>query len=63
VGGRPSLFGTALAQELRLTDVLVLSGVLRWIWTRLEGGVVGWESYELFAQAERGIHPLSTLKQ
>lgn len=53
-GGRPSLHGGELAQELRLTDVLVLAGVLRWIWTRLEGGIVGWEAYELFAKAEQG---------
>jgi hypothetical protein len=53
-GGRASLHGGELAQELRLTDVLVLAGVLRWIWTRLEGGIVGWESYELFAKAEQG---------
>src|ERR1700687_4557328 len=58
-GGRPNLFGSTLAQELRLTDVSVLSGILRWIWTRLEGGIVGWESYELFAQAERGKSPLT----
>jgi hypothetical protein len=53
-GGRPMLRGNALTQELRLTEVLVLAGILRWIWTRLEGGIVGWESYELFAKAERG---------
>jgi Domain of unknown function (DUF1708) len=56
-GGRPTLHGKALTQELRLTDVLVLAGVLRWIWTRLDGGIVGWESYELFAKAEKGINP------
>jgi Domain of unknown function (DUF1708) len=48
------LLGNALAQELRLTDVLVLAGVLRWVWARLEGGIVGWDSYDLFAKAERG---------
>ena len=53
-GGRPSLRGWALSQELRLTDVLVIAGVLRWVWTRLDGGIVGWESYDLFAKAERG---------
>ena len=55
-GGRPNLHGNMLTQELRLTDVLVLAGVLRWIWTRLEGGIVGWESYELFAKAEQGTY-------
>lgn len=52
--GRPNIRGLALTQELRLTDVLVLAGILRWIWTRLEGGIVGWESYELFVKAEKG---------
>jgi len=54
-GGRPQLRGRELIQELRLTEVLVLAGVLRWVWTRLDGGVVGWEAYELFAKAEKGI--------
>lgn len=58
-GGRPTLRGRALSQELRLTDVLVIAGVLRWVWTRLDGGVVGWESYDLFAKAERGTQPQS----
>jgi hypothetical protein len=43
-----------LTQELRLTDVLVIAGILRWVWSRLEGGIVGWEIYDLFAKAERG---------
>jgi len=55
---RPSLDGAELIQELRLTDVLVIAGVLRWVWARLDGGIVGWESYELFAKAEQGISPL-----
>jgi len=44
-----------LIQELRLTDVLVLAGILRWLWSRLDGGIVGWEAYDLFAKAEQGI--------
>jgi len=43
-----------LTQELRLTEVLVIAGILRWVWSRLEGGIVGWETYDLFAKAERG---------
>jgi len=62
-GGRPQLRGKELVQELRLTDVLVLAGVLRWVWTRLDGGIVGWESYELFAKAEQGITPLLRKKR
>lgn len=54
-GGKPSLHVDTLKRELRLTDVLVLAGILRWVWARLDGGIVGWESYELFAKAERGI--------
>jgi hypothetical protein len=57
--GQPSISGGALTQELRLTEVLVLAGVLRWVWSRLDGGIVGWESYELFAKAEKGIRPLN----
>jgi len=43
-----------LTQELRLTEVLVIAGILRWVWSRLEGGIVGWEVYDLFAKAESG---------
>jgi len=58
-GGVPSLSGSALTQELRLTEVLVIAGILRWVWSRLEGGIVGWEVYELFAKAESGTRPPS----
>jgi len=57
--GVPSLRGSALTQELRLTEVLVIAGVLRWVWSRLEGGIVGWDVYELFAKAESGTGPPS----
>jgi Meiotically up-regulated protein Msb1/Mug8 domain len=60
-GGKPSLTGQNLTQELRLTDGLVLAGVLRWVWTRLENGVVGWDSYELFAKAEQGVFTQATV--
>ena len=56
-GGSINLQGQPLIQELRLTDVLVLAGILRWLWSRLDGGIVGWEAYELFAKAEKGICP------
>lgn len=51
--------GGDLAQELRLTDPVVLCSVLKWCWSRLPGGVVTWEAYELFKVGEQGIYPIS----
>lgn len=48
-----ALHGLALAQELRLTEPMVLCSVLKWCWSRLSGGVVSWEAYELFRQGEQ----------
>ncbi|KAI1852076.1 hypothetical protein JX265_008119 [Neoarthrinium moseri] len=48
-----SLHGEALAQELRMTEPMVISGVLKWCWSRLQGGVVGWDAYELFKVGEQ----------
>ncbi|KAB8229199.1 uncharacterized protein BDW43DRAFT_288980 [Aspergillus alliaceus] len=45
--------GDDLAQELRLTDPIVLCSVLKWCWSRLPGGVVTWEAYELFKVGEQ----------
>ncbi|KAK4227480.1 hypothetical protein QBC38DRAFT_189134 [Podospora fimiseda] len=50
--GSPTLRGEALAQELRMTEPMVISGVIKWCWSRLQGGVVGWDSYELFKVGE-----------
>ncbi|KAE8349954.1 hypothetical protein BDV28DRAFT_50539 [Aspergillus coremiiformis] len=50
-GSPPS--GDTLAQELRLTDPIVLCAVLKWCWSRLPGGVVTWEAYELFKVGEQ----------
>ncbi|KAK4192608.1 hypothetical protein QBC35DRAFT_229154 [Podospora australis] len=47
------LHGEALAQELRMTEPMVISGVIKWCWSRLQGGVVGWDSYELFKVGEQ----------
>lgn len=47
-----SLYGEGLAQELRLTEPMVLCSVLKWCWGRLPGGVVSWEAYELFKVGE-----------
>lgn len=46
------LYGEVLAQELRLTEPMVLCSVVKWCWSRLPGGVVGWEAYELFKVGE-----------
>ncbi|KAL2257013.1 hypothetical protein VTK26DRAFT_775 [Humicola hyalothermophila] len=52
-GGGQTLRGEALAQELRMTEPMVISGVIKWCWSRLHGGVVGWDSYELFKVGEQ----------
>lgn len=46
--------GSKLEQELRLTEPMVLCGILKWCWGRLPGGVVTWEVYELFRVGELG---------
>ncbi|KAJ2905719.1 putative morphogenesis protein [Zalerion maritima] len=46
------LGGDVLAQELRMTEPMVVSGVIKWCWSRLPGGVVGWDVYELFKAGE-----------
>ncbi|KOS19162.1 Morphogenesis-related protein MSB1 [Escovopsis weberi] len=46
------LSGEALVQDLRLTDPMVIAGVVKWCWSRLQGGVVGWDAYELFKVGE-----------
>ncbi|CAI4218667.1 unnamed protein product [Parascedosporium putredinis] len=45
--------GESLAQELRMTEPMVLSGIVKWCWSRLQGGVVGWDAYELFKVGEQ----------
>ncbi|KAL4988322.1 hypothetical protein BDW68DRAFT_159505 [Aspergillus falconensis] len=45
--------GDELAHELRLTDPMVLCSVMKWCWSRLPGGVVTWEAYELFKVGEQ----------
>ena len=32
----------------------VISSVMKWCWSRLAGGVVTWEAYELFKVGEQG---------
>ncbi|KAJ6442982.1 LOW QUALITY PROTEIN: morphogenesis protein (Msb1) [Purpureocillium lavendulum] len=47
-----ALRGETLVQELRMTEPMVISGVVKWCWSRLQGGVVGWDAYELFKVGE-----------
>ncbi|KAJ8110687.1 hypothetical protein ONZ43_g5812 [Nemania bipapillata] len=47
------LHGEALAHELRLTEPMVIADVLRWCWSRIPGGLVGWDAYELFKVGEQ----------
>ncbi|MCJ1242855.1 hypothetical protein MMC30_000050 [Trapelia coarctata] len=47
------LEGENLKQELRLTEPLVLVSVMKWCWSRLAGGIVTWEAYELFKIGEQ----------
>ncbi|OIW26174.1 DUF1708-domain-containing protein [Coniochaeta ligniaria NRRL 30616] len=54
--GGHELRGEALTQELRMTEPMVITGVIKWCWGRLQGGVVGWDSYELFKVGEQDSH-------
>ncbi|KAH7379234.1 hypothetical protein DE146DRAFT_761425 [Phaeosphaeria sp. MPI-PUGE-AT-0046c] len=44
--------GESLAAELRLTEPLTLCSIIKWCWSRLPGGVVTWDVYELFRIGE-----------
>ncbi|RYC57950.1 hypothetical protein CHU98_g8244 [Xylaria longipes] len=48
-----NLHGEALSRELRMTEPMVVSDVLRWCWSRIPGGLVGWDAYELFKVGEQ----------
>ncbi|KAI9047820.1 hypothetical protein LZ554_008528 [Drepanopeziza brunnea f. sp. 'monogermtubi'] len=50
---REPLRGELLAQELRLTEPMVLCSVVKWCWSRIPGGVVGWDAYNLFQVGEK----------
>ncbi|KAK4984382.1 hypothetical protein LTR50_006637 [Elasticomyces elasticus] len=45
--------GTSLQQELRLTDPIVLCSIIKWCWSRMPGGVVTWNVYEMFTVGEQ----------
>ncbi|KAI1739087.1 hypothetical protein F4680DRAFT_449194 [Xylaria scruposa] len=48
-----NLHGEALSHELRMTEPMVISDVLKWCWSRIPGGLVGWDAYELFKVGEQ----------
>lgn len=48
-----ALRGETLAQELRMAEPMVIAGAIKWCWSRLQGGVVGWDAYELFKVGEQ----------
>lgn len=41
-----------MVQELRMFEPMVLAGIVKWCWSRLSGGVVSWDVYELFKVGE-----------
>ncbi|KAI8624073.1 DUF1708-domain-containing protein [Xylariaceae sp. FL1651] len=51
--GNQNMRGETLTQELRMTEPMVISGVLKWCWSRIPGGLVGWDAYELFKVGEQ----------
>ena len=42
-----------MQQEMRLTDAAVLCSIMKWCWSRVPGGVVGWSVYEGFEIGEK----------
>jgi hypothetical protein len=38
-----------------MTEPMVIAGVLKWCWSRVQGGVVGWDAYDLFKVGEHGM--------
>ncbi|KAG5975524.1 hypothetical protein E4U58_000721 [Claviceps cyperi] len=46
------LRGDILRQDLLMTEPMVIAGAAKWCWSRLPGGVVGWDTYELFKIGE-----------
>ncbi|GME25399.1 hypothetical protein GTA08_BOTSDO02402 [Neofusicoccum parvum] len=51
--GGDSYRGEGLRAELRLTEPMVLCSIMKWCWSRLPGGVVTWDVYELFRVGEQ----------
>ncbi|KAI9669402.1 MAG: hypothetical protein M1831_000438 [Alyxoria varia] len=52
-GDEPQYRGGRLYHELRLVEPIVLCSIIKWSWARLDGGVVGWDAYELFKTGEK----------
>lgn len=40
----------------------VIAGAIKWCWSRLQGGVVGWDAYELFKVGEQGMRRSAALR-
>jgi hypothetical protein len=40
----------------------VLVSIMKWCWSRLPGGVVTWETYDLFKQGETGKYRENSIK-
>lgn len=55
---RERLRGQRLEQELRLTEPMVICSVMKWCWSRLAGGIVTRDAYELFRIGEQGMTDL-----
>lgn len=51
--GTRQFTGEALEGEVRLLEPLVLCSIVKWCWSRLPGGVVTWDAYELFRIGEQ----------
>ena len=50
----------AYSVELTTNLEKVICSVMKWCWSRLAGGVVTWEAYELFKIGEQGMHGVCT---
>lgn len=45
--------GSDLRKELSLTEPAVLCSIVKWCWSRMPGGVVSWNVYEMFRLGEQ----------
>lgn len=52
----PILNRDEILRVLRKTDVYTVAGVLKWCWSRLQGGVVTWATYNKYKEAEKANH-------
>lgn len=45
-----------------MTEPMVIAGVIKWCWSRLQNGVVGWDAYELFKVGEQGMRKFMDIR-